>query len=442
MTPLDALRLGWSIVPCGLNKRPLIKWKKYQTELPTEEQVLEWQEKSKPASWALITGKLSNRVVLDFDGEKGARTREALGLPAPHRRSPRGGDHVDVVWPGYRIKTLTCENDRTLMERCPGMDVRGDGGFCIIMGKSTFGSYQWLLDTVEAYDIEAATWEVIQPSKPAKKAKAKPKATADDKADGSVKRVDAELLVRTALGKVTASRGRNACGAWLALQLRDNCYSKDEALAVAFSERCPPYDANGDENPYTPEEWAATMESIFSQPAREPWSSPEETTSPPPLLLPSPVVLTASEEIPFSDPAQAAEPQAAPVEVDIADLLTKISVFTRRFVHMTVLQATVVALWVVHTHAIDATDFTPYLNIYSAMLRSGKTRLLEILKLLVRNAWFTGRTTASALVRKIDRFKPTLLLDESDAAFEAKNDYTEALRGILNTGFERTVRTR
>ena len=109
---------------------------------------------------------------------------------------------------------------------------------------------------------------------------------------------------------------------------------------------------------------------------------------------------------------------------------------------MTVLQATVVALWVVHTHAIDATDFTPYLNIYSAMLRSGKTRLLEILKLLVRNAWFTGRTTASALVRKVDRYRQTLLLDESDAAFEAKNDYTEALRGILNTGFERTVRTR
>ena len=44
----------------------------------------------------------------------------------------------------------------------------------------------------------------------------------------------------------------------------------------------------------------------------------------------------------------------------------------------------------------------------------------------------------SALVRKIDRYKPTLLLDESDAAFEAKSgDYSEALRGILNTGFER-----
>src|SRR5215469_8028349 len=79
----------------------------------------------------------------------------------------------------------------------------------------------------------------------------------------------------------------------------------------------------------------------------------------------------------------------------------------------------------------------PISNVYSAMLRSGKSRLLEILKMLVRNAWYTGRTRASSLVRKTDKYKNTLLLDESDAAFEAKNDYTEALRGILNTGFER-----
>ena len=430
LTPLDAVRLGWPIVPCGLNKKPLAKWKKYQTELSTEEQVLEWMERLQPASWALITGKLSNRVVLDFDGEKGARTRERMGLPAPHRRTPRGGHHIDAVWPGYRVKTLTCENDQALMERCPGMDVRADGGFAIVLGRSDVGAYEWLTDDTEPYVLSPETWEVIQPKK---QAKAKTKRTADDKSNGSVKRVDAELLVRTALSKVAAGRGRNASGTWLCLQLRDNRYDKDEALAVAFSDRCPPTDACGNENEYTAEEWSNTVESIYNQPAREPWSEPEET--PPPLMLPAPVLLSPSDsaEIPFSDPAQA----AAPIKVDIADLLTKTSAFMRRFVHMTAAQVTIVALWVIHSHAIDATDFTPYLNIYSAMLRSGKTRLLEILKLLVRNAWLTGRTTASALVRKIDRFRPTFLLDESDAAFEAKSDYTEALRGILNTGFER-----
>jgi hypothetical protein len=219
-------------------------------------------EKLQPGSWALITGKLSNRVVLDFDGEKGTRTRERMGLPAPHRRSPRGGHHIDCVWPGYKVKTLTCENDAALMKRLLGTDVRGDGGFCIILGRSAVGKYEWLLESTDAYVIDPATWEVIQPSKP-KKAKAAPKTNAEDKTNGSAKRVDVELLVRMALVKVTAGCGRNASGAWLAMQLRDNCYSKDEALAVVFCDRCPPTDACGDENPYTSEEWANTVESIL-----------------------------------------------------------------------------------------------------------------------------------------------------------------------------------
>jgi hypothetical protein len=318
------------------------------------------------------------------------------------------------------------------MERYPGMDVRGDGGYCIILGRSAVGEYEWLLDTTDAYVIDPAIWEVIQPSKP-KKAKAAPKTNAKEKTNGSGKRVDSELLVRTALGKVTAGMGRNNAGAWLAIQLRDNNYSAKETLAVAFSERCPPTDACGDENPYTSEEWASTVESIYSKPAREPWNEPEET--PPPLMLPAPVLLSPSDsaEIPFSDPAQA----AAPVKVDIADLLTKICTFTRKFVRMSDAQHAINALWVVHTHAIEAADFTPYPHVHSPVLRSGKTRLLEVNELLVSNPWCTGRTTVSSLVRKIDKFKPTLLLDESDAVFNVNTDYTEALRGVLNTGFER-----
>jgi hypothetical protein len=94
-------------------------------------------------------------------------------------------------------------------------------------------------------------------------------------------------------------------------------------------------------------------------------------------------------------------------------------------------------LWVLHTHAVDAADFTPYLAINSPVLRSGKTQLLEVFKLLVYKPWFTGRVTASALVRKVNRDQPTLLLDESDTAFQTRSDYAELLRGILNTGFER-----
>jgi hypothetical protein len=122
---------------------------------------------------------------------------------------------------------------------------------------------------------------------------------------------------------------------------------------------------------------------------------------------------------------------------DGAELLKELSYFIRRFVWLTDAQATVLALWVIHTHALAAADLTPYLSIASAEKQSGKTRLLEVLKLCVANPWFTGRTSAAALVRKIASDTPTLLLDETDATFKQNQEYTEALRGILNSGYAR-----
>jgi hypothetical protein len=62
---------------------------------------------------------------------------------------------------------------------------------------------------------------------------------------------------------------------------------------------------------------------------------------------------------------------------------------------------------------------------------------LEALALVVARPWLTGKTTAAALIRKIDKAAPTLLLDESDAAFKGDREYAETLRGVLNTGHRR-----
>ena len=122
-----------------------------------------------------------------------------------------------------------------------------------------------------------------------------------------------------------------------------------------------------------------------------------------------------------------------PTGVSLLDALSK---YVSRFVSLLPSQADLCALWIVHTHALEAADFTPYLDINSPVLRSGKTKLLEVLRLLVAKPWFTGRVTGAALVRKTQQEHPTLLLDESDTAFN-QGDYSEKLRGILNTGFER-----
>lgn len=96
--------------------------------------------------------------------------------------------------------------------------------------------------------------------------------------------------------------------------------------------------------------------------------------------------------------------------------------------------ALTVALWVMHTWAFEAAHATPYLVIQSPVKRAGKTRLEEILALLVRAPWRTAAASEAAMFRKIDAVKPTLLLDEVDALFGKASEGTEAVRAILNAG--------
>ena len=118
-------------------------------------------------------------------------------------------------------------------------------------------------------------------------------------------------------------------------------------------------------------------------------------------------------------------------------LLDSVSRFLRRFVSLSDSQARAITLWIAHTHSFAAADCTPYLSINSPEKESGKTRLQEVLEVLVLNPWFTGRVSPAVLIRKIDARCPTVLLDESDAAFGGEREYAETLRGVLNTGYRR-----
>jgi hypothetical protein len=118
--------------------------------------------------------------------------------------------------------------------------------------------------------------------------------------------------------------------------------------------------------------------------------------------------------------------------------LHDVRAFIHRYVCLTSEQATLLALWVAMTHALEHFDFVPYVQVSSPVAECGKSRLLEVLEPLVAKAWKTDRVTAAVLMRKIDKEHPTLLLDESDAAFNGNEEYSEALRGSLNAGFYRT----
>jgi Protein of unknown function (DUF3631) len=128
---------------------------------------------------------------------------------------------------------------------------------------------------------------------------------------------------------------------------------------------------------------------------------------------------------------------AQPQTENGASILDRVSAFLSRFVVLSRPQVVELSLWIAHTHAFEAAIATPYQNIHSAEKESGKTRLLEVLELLVAEPWMTGRVSAAALVREIDSAHPTLLLDEGDAAFGRDKEYAEALREVLNMGHRR-----
>lgn len=89
------------------------------------------------------------------------------------------------------------------------------------------------------------------------------------------------------------------------------------------------------------------------------------------------------------------------------------------------------ALWVIQTHCYKEFEYTGYLFAHSPEPESGKSRLLEILDLLVAgSSGLLYKPTDAILFRTADG--KTQLLDEVDTWTNG-----DALRGILNAGFHR-----
>lgn len=124
----------------------------------------------------------------------------------------------------------------------------------------------------------------------------------------------------------------------------------------------------------------------------------------------------------------------APLDVILSDL----SALICRYVALPSDEAaTAVALWIAHTWTIDAFETTPRLAIISPALGSGKTRLLEVLELVVREPLFASNISVAVLFRVIDRKQPSILLDEADSFFGSKKtaENHEDLRAALNAGY-------
>jgi hypothetical protein len=262
LTPQQALELGWSIIPVHANKIPMVNtWKPYQTRQPTREEFEAWL-KWKPPLWAVITGSLSDRVVFDFDGERGRETMRSLDIP-PHRSTPSSGFHADFHHPGWPVSSLNGKSKHELAERWPGMDIRGDGGYAIFAGETERGKYAWLREPAP-HSLTIVPDELRKFLRLSR--------DLSPGASGGSGGGNTHSVIQMALARI-ASHGRNEAGFWLAVQLRDNRFSQSAALEAlqAYRALCPHTNRKGKPEEYTEAEMLASLDQAYSRTPRGAW---------------------------------------------------------------------------------------------------------------------------------------------------------------------------
>ena len=349
-----------------------------------ERQVFAWAAKWPQANWAFVPLSLS-WVVIDMDGEQGQQAFKALPgyqeLPKTYtvKTGRQGGYHAYLALPaGVTVK----EGD--LVERVLTAKSKG---YVMLAGCGHKSGRRYTANEPLTPVAPCPPWLLARLAQ-----EQEPQATQAEAAAGSVPKTSRHNLLMTR-----------------AAQLRNKKLSEEEILACLRA-------SNDQLKEPKPEKELRDIAQWIS-------SKPEQAKG-----------KSNAEDAPVPSQPPAPPPQLTIPAAEIADGIVRTF---RRFVVLSPSQACILALWVMHCHALDAADITPYVNITSAEKQSGKTRLLETAQRLVPRPWLTGSVSAAVLFRTIEEKTPTLLLDESDAAFSGDKEYAEGLRGVLNTGNDR-----
>ena len=128
---MDYRAAGWSVVPLRpRHKRPLIGWERFQHELASSATVTKWYRRWPDANIGVMTGEISNLVVLDVDPNHGGDAsldrleRQLAPLPVTVQATTGGGGrHLYFAHPGALVR-----NRAGLAQ---GIDMRGDGGYIV-----------------------------------------------------------------------------------------------------------------------------------------------------------------------------------------------------------------------------------------------------------------------------------------------------------------------
>lgn len=135
ISPHDAallyLSYGWSVIPFRpREKRPLLAWLPFQKRRPSSEEVEAWFADHPDANIGIVTGVVSELIVIDIDPAHGGDD-SLTELERRHGPLPRtvevltggGGRHFYFRHPGGVVHNK--------VGLAPGIDLRGDGGVIV-----------------------------------------------------------------------------------------------------------------------------------------------------------------------------------------------------------------------------------------------------------------------------------------------------------------------
>ena len=130
-------RRGWSVLPISpVSKKPLVDWYEYQERKPTTQEIEQWWAKFPNAGVGIITGKISNLIVLDVDTQKGADANYIYRTfpTSIVAQTGSGGGHFYYKHPGNgTVPNSVGKKDG----KSTGYDIRGDGGYVVAPPLST-----------------------------------------------------------------------------------------------------------------------------------------------------------------------------------------------------------------------------------------------------------------------------------------------------------------
>jgi hypothetical protein len=150
----EYLDRGWPVIPVR-GKTPAVPWAAYHKERPSLDQVKHWFTSGKNYNLAVVTGTISELVVIDCDSREGATWwRESHAKTPLVATTGRGGSHFY-----YRCPKSEIGNRVGILGR--NIDVRAQGGLIVAppsIHPETNRAYQWepwdqySLDKIPVFD--------------------------------------------------------------------------------------------------------------------------------------------------------------------------------------------------------------------------------------------------------------------------------------------------